>query len=125
MGLVEFNDLERFVATFSERTLKAMVKGIQDDKEIELSGIVDWMIARGRATPRTPYFFIHEYKQEESGTKSNRGQLLATMLAAQELNDDGKPIYGPMCWDVIGSLLFCRGGSTACQMHMWQPKRAS
>ncbi|MEM7531833.1 MAG: hypothetical protein AAF639_06645 [Chloroflexota bacterium] len=94
VGLVEFNDLERFVATFSERTLKAMVKGIQDDKEIELSGIVDWMIARGRATPRTPYFFIHEYKQEESGTKSNRGQLLATMLAAQELNDDGKPIYG-------------------------------
>jgi len=102
ISLADFNDPERFFSAFSERNLQAIVEGssgntgndVEKSREIELSGKVDWMIATGMATPGKPYFFIHEYKQEESGTKSNRGQLLATMLAAQELNTDGKPIYG-------------------------------
>jgi len=76
--LARFNDAERLVSTFS----------------IELSGKVDWMIASGMGRPEKSFFFIHLYKQEGRSTRSNSGQLLATMLAAQELNDDGKPIYG-------------------------------
>ncbi|MEM7536459.1 MAG: hypothetical protein AAF639_30020 [Chloroflexota bacterium] len=94
VSLADLNDADKFFSTFAERQLKATVKGIRDEEEIELYGKVDWMVAKGMATPSSPYFFIHEYKQEESGTKSNRGQLLATMLAAQELNNDCQPIYG-------------------------------
>ena len=92
--LARFNDAERLVSTFSERTLEAKVKSVRSHNDIELSGKVDWMIARGLGTPKKPFLFIHEYKQEGGGARSNSGQLLATMLAAQELNDDGKPIYG-------------------------------
>lgn len=94
ISLADFNDPERFFSAFSERNLLAVLRSSQNDKKIELSGKADWMVATGMATPGKPYFFVHEYKQEESGTKSNRGQLLATLLAAQELNSDGLPIYG-------------------------------
>jgi len=92
--LARFNDPERLISTFSERNLEAKVKGIRSNDDIELSGKIDWMIASGMGRPEKPFFFIHEYKQEGGSTRSNSGQLLATMLAAQELNDDGKPIYG-------------------------------
>ena len=92
--LARFNDAKRLVSTFSERILEAKVKSVRSHNDIELSGKVDWMIARGVGTPKKPFLFIHEYKQEGGGNRGNSGQLLATMLAAQELNDDGKPIYG-------------------------------
>ena len=60
VSLADFNDWDCFVGTFSKRNLMATVKGIQQEEEIELSGTVDWMIATGHGTPRTPYFFIHE-----------------------------------------------------------------
>ncbi|MEM7536436.1 MAG: hypothetical protein AAF639_29905 [Chloroflexota bacterium] len=92
--LAKFNDAKRLVSAFSERTIGANVQGVRSNNDIELSGKVDWMVASGMGIPKKPFFFIHEYKQEGGGTRSNSGQLLATMLAAQELNDDGKPMYG-------------------------------
>ena len=89
-----FNDAKRLISTFSERTLEAKVKSVRSNNDIELSGKVDWMIARGVGTPKKPFLFIHEYKQEGGGARGNSGQLLATMLAAHELNDDDEPMYG-------------------------------
>jgi RNA polymerase-interacting CarD/CdnL/TRCF family regulator len=41
-----------------------------------------------------PYFCLHEYKKESDPSGDPRGQVLIAMLAAQEMNQDGKPIYG-------------------------------
>ncbi|MEM7530606.1 MAG: hypothetical protein AAF639_00395 [Chloroflexota bacterium] len=103
VNLASFNDAKRLVSTFSERTIEAKVKGVRNHEDIELSGKVDWMVASGMGTPEKPFFFIHEYKQEGGSSRNNSGQLLATMLAAQELNDDRKPIYGAY---VVGRMWF-------------------
>ena len=85
--LVNFNDSD-FYQPFSQRQLKATIN------EIELVGIVDWLLASGKQIPRAPFFFIHEYKKEKGTSNDPLGQLLSTMLAANELNDTSKIIYG-------------------------------
>ncbi len=81
---------------FAERTLKATVDNYK------LSGLVDLMIASGHYEPESPYFCFHEYKRTHSGQGTDPvGQLLATMLAAQAINQDQQPIYGVY---VIGRL---------------------
>ncbi|MGB0929195.1 MAG: hypothetical protein ACPGVB_00370, partial [Chitinophagales bacterium] len=74
--------------------------------------------AIGRSQPRTPFFFIHEYKRQEGSSNDTKGQLLASMLAAHILNqtpptptlfnplpkhDKNMPIYG--CY-IIGRWWF-------------------
>ncbi len=74
---------------FFQRSLATTVQGT------ELGGIVDMIIARGWAKPTMPYFFLHEYKQDQAANKgSARGQLIAAMLAAQVLNANDKPLFG-------------------------------
>lgn len=73
---------------FYQRTLSATVN------EIEMGGIIDMEIAKGWKKPIKPYFFLHEYKQEQGGKGDARGQLLAAMITAQALNQDEKPIFG-------------------------------
>ena len=68
-----------------------------------LSGMVDFFVASGRRYPKHPYFFIHEFKKEHDSSGDPLGQLLVTMVAAQKLNNDGKPVYG--CY-VMGRLWF-------------------
>jgi hypothetical protein len=52
---------------------------------IELSGNVDFMVAKGRSKPIVPYFFIQEFKKLL--TPSNpKYQLVAQMLVALNLN---------------------------------------
>jgi hypothetical protein len=68
-----------------------------------LSGTVDFFVATGRRYPKHPYFFIHEFKKEHDSSGDPFGQLLVTMVAAQKLNNDGKPVYG--CY-VMGRLWF-------------------
>ncbi len=68
-----------------------------------LSGKVDFLVANGRRYPKHPYFFIHEFKKEHEASGDPLGQLLITMVAAQKLNNDGKPVYG--CY-VMGRLWF-------------------
>jgi len=59
-----------------------------------LSGVVDFVVAQGKHSPKHPYFMIHEYKKEYDSSNDPLGQLLAAMVAAQMLNNDGNPIYG-------------------------------
>jgi hypothetical protein len=50
------------------------------------SGIVDFMLASGKQTPKAPYFCIHEYKPEVNAANDPIGQLLIAMVAAREKN---------------------------------------
>ncbi len=58
------------------------------------SGKVEWMVARGRQSPKQPHFFLHEYKPEKNRDNDPLGQVLIAMVAAQIINNDDKPIYG-------------------------------
>uniref|UniRef100_UPI0040576F9E hypothetical protein n=1 Tax=Candidatus Electronema sp. TaxID=2698783 RepID=UPI0040576F9E len=68
-----------------------------------ISGVVDFFVASGKRYPKHPYFFIHEFKKEHEASGDPLGQLIVTMVAAQKLNNDGKPVYG--CY-VMGRLWF-------------------
>ncbi|MEM1003256.1 MAG: hypothetical protein AAF806_19710 [Bacteroidota bacterium] len=50
------------------------------------SGIVDFMLASGKQTPKAPYFCIHEYKPELNHANDPIGQLLIAMVAAKAEN---------------------------------------
>lgn len=82
---------------FSQRRLRAVVN------DIEIGGIVDYMIAQGRQIPKKPIFCLHEYKQEAKRDTDPKGQLLVEMVAAQEINADGRPVYG--CY-ITGRFVF-------------------
>jgi hypothetical protein len=91
LDLVKFDD-EKF-RIFYDRPLTAQVDGIT------LSGTVDMMVATGFQIPTTPFFCIHEYKQENKRDGDPKGQLLIEMIAAQAINNAeskyiNKPIYG-------------------------------
>lgn len=80
LDLVDFYLIDLKVATFSERELKITYKNAT------LQGKVDWMVASGIYAPQQPLFFIHEYKKEKGATNDPVGQLVATLFAAQILN---------------------------------------
>jgi len=88
---------EELYQSFIEREISV---AIDNDS---LSGMVDFFVASGRRYPKHPYFFIHEFKKEHESSGDPLGQLLVTMVAAQKLNNDGKPVYG--CY-VMGRLWF-------------------
>jgi len=74
---------------FSQRSLT-----LKTDK-VETSGIVDFMVARGKARPKEPLFFLHEYKQQHPSKKNDPlGQLLIAMVAAQLKNKNNDTVYG-------------------------------
>jgi len=73
---------------FSERGFKAVVG------EYELSGEPDAIIAKGRRSPKLPYFCFHEYKKANEPRGDPAAQALAAMVAAQELNGHKFPVYG-------------------------------
>jgi hypothetical protein len=75
---------------FTQRPMQ--IKYENDTKTSD--GLVEFMLARGKQTPRKPYFFLHEYKPEKRRDNDPRGQLLIAMVAAQKQNADGKMIYG-------------------------------
>ncbi len=86
--LVDF-DMPLYKCTFfAERYLSVSIK------DTTLYGFADWMVASGMTKPKSPYFFIHEYKPETEKQIDGRGQLLAIMLATQALNKDNEPVYG-------------------------------
>jgi hypothetical protein len=58
------------------------------------SGKVEFMLAKGKQTPQKPFFFLHEYKQENRKDNDPLGQLLIAMVAAQTQNADGEILYG-------------------------------
>ena len=87
--LIELTNLETdSFKAFTQRSLSAKINGI------EVSGRVDFMIAKGIKTAKPPYFCIHEYKQEIDFEGDPLGQLLIAMLASQTLNENKFPILG-------------------------------
>ncbi len=52
-----------------------------------LSGEPDFFLASGRDEPKTPYFFLQEYKREVKFTGHPKYQVLSAMLAAIKLNN--------------------------------------
>lgn len=87
--LLNLADLySKYFKIFTQRTLS-----IQTDT-VSASGKVDFMIARGKAIPKQPFFCLHEYKQENRRDNDPRGQLLISMVAAQNKNKVEVPIFG-------------------------------
>ena len=80
---------------FYHRSLKAKIN------KILVNGILDSVVATGYSDPLQPFFFLKEYKKSQGYDNEPFGQLLISMVAAQQLNNDGQPLYG--CY-VIGSL---------------------
>jgi hypothetical protein len=80
------------VKTFYERRLSGKVESRL------ISVVVDCMVAKPTKAirPETPYFFMQEFKRSKGDSHDPEGQMLAAMILAQELNQDGKPLYG--CW---------------------------
>ena len=85
-ALINFNTKE--FGMFSERFLGARIG------DYDLSGYPDAIVAKGRRSPKIPYFCFHEYKKEQENKGDPAGQCLAAMLEAQELNNNTRPIYG-------------------------------
>ncbi len=63
-------------------------------EEKKLWGVADFLVASGTQFPKEPVFFLHEYKKQLDTSNDPLGQLLAEMIAAQELNSRPHPIYG-------------------------------
>jgi hypothetical protein len=78
------------IATFFERPLKATINNYK------LSVICDCLVAtpKGLSTPKFPYFFLQEFKKGKGDSHDPEAQMLAAMLIAQQVNNDGKTIYG-------------------------------
>lgn len=91
LSLVDFTG-ENFNA-YANRSIKATIG------DIELNGIPDGMIAKGRREPEIPYFCFQEYKKEIDPNGHPAAQALGAMLVGQRLNENKSPIYG--CY-VIG-----------------------
>jgi hypothetical protein len=119
-GLAEWNEAElqynfitpfsrtvifknRYYNKFLQRKLSAQIN------EYRVQGVVDFMVATGVYEPEKPYFFIHEYKRFKGTEADPLGQLLITMLAAQQLNDDGEPIYGCYVFGAIWRFVLLEG----------------
>lgn len=79
--LVDFDLYDLEVASFSERPMQVIY-----NKSV-VQGKVEWMVANGLFEPEQPFFFIHEYKKEQDSSNDPVGQLLATLFAAQILNN--------------------------------------
>ncbi len=97
LELVDFDFEEYECHTFAERYLSANVGGYT------LYGFIDWFVALGTQIPDKPFFFIHEYKAEGAKDIDGRGQLLATMLATNALNEIETPMHGTF---ILGRLWF-------------------
>ena len=86
ISLVNF-DTKKF-HYFGERNISAIINNY------ELHGRVDGMVASGVWNPKTPYFFITEYKKEIEPPNNPMAQNLVEMLVAQKQNSEKFPIYG-------------------------------
>lgn len=83
-------DEPKRISTYFERRLAGKVK----DKPISVK--VDCMLATPMKSgrPKSPYFFLQEYKRSKGDDHDPEGQMLAAMILSQDLNADNKPLYG-------------------------------
>lgn len=71
-----------------------------------VQGNIDFMVATGRQTPRTPFYTLHEYKPEPGYTSYPLGQLLIAMVAAQKRNEAAGLDLPPYGAYVMGRFFF-------------------
>ncbi len=78
------------IKVFYERPLSGVVKGHS------LSVVADCLVATPLPfnTPDHPYFFLQEFKKRKGDKNDPEAQMIVAMLIAQEMNQDGKPIFG-------------------------------
>lgn len=77
------------IRTFYDKTISATVEGIF------LKTQTDFMIAKGILDlAKTPYFHFQEYKRDKDPHGDPMAQLVEAFLIAQEINKNGKPLYG-------------------------------
>jgi hypothetical protein len=78
------------IGVFFERQVSANI----DDKRISV--VTDCMVSSvlGFTTPQMPYFFMQEFKKSKGDKQDPEGQMLAAMIAAQYLNQNGNTLYG-------------------------------
>lgn len=90
-------EVEDKIVSFYERPMNATFKGTK------IGVICDCLLASpaGISTPKTPYFFLQEFKKQKGDSNDPEAQMLAAMLVAQYKNADNKPIYG--AW-LVGSI---------------------
>jgi hypothetical protein len=83
-------NVPRQVKVFYERPLTATIQGY------DLNVTADCFVAKPLQfnEPSTPYYFLQEYKKGRGESKDPEAQMLTAMLIAQELNQDGKVLYG-------------------------------
>jgi hypothetical protein len=86
LDLVDFN--QKNSKAFFERTFEVKV-----NNDV-LKGNVECVIARGKRSPKAPFFCLHEYKKEIDSSSDPLGQVLIAMVAAQMINQDSEPVYG-------------------------------
>ncbi len=87
--LVDMVDFEQEnYQPFSQRHLSAKIG------ELEVGGIVNFVVATGIQHPQRPFYCLHEYKQERKRERDPLGQLLMAMVVAQAKNQTNMPIYG-------------------------------
>lgn len=84
-------NIESVCKTFFERSLLGVINNY------ELNIVTDCMVAsyNEAGLPVNPYFFLQEFKQAQRfGRTDPEGQVMASMLLAQQINQDNKPVYG-------------------------------
>lgn len=91
LGLARFTEPYRF-NLFAERRISAVVSS--EDKDVELTGEPDGLLATGYREPEVPMFAFTRYKRELDPNGDPVGQTLAAMLVGQTLNGHRQPLYG-------------------------------
>lgn len=87
--IAKMEDVPR-IKMFFERPIHAIVDSFLIDVKVDCMLATPW----GQATPQHPYFFLQEFKQEKKKSLDPEAQMLAAMVAAQEINKNGKPLFG-------------------------------
>ena len=89
--LFDYVDIEEDgeLEIFFERSLAAPLQGVKQNVKC------DCLLARpfGIYEPQAPYFFLQEFKKQKQNEDAE-GQMLLAMLIAQQINKNGKPLYG-------------------------------
>jgi hypothetical protein len=87
--LADFAELKK-IGVFFERPITA------EFEQGKISVVTTCMVSSvyGFTTPETPYFFMQAFKKSKGDKQDPEGQMLAAMIAAQKLNNNGKVMYG-------------------------------
>lgn len=94
LELGQINDDNQVIGYFDK-----IISATIDDIKLVVKS--DFMLAKGILDVyETPFFHFQEYKPYKNPSGDSMAQLLEAFLIAQEMNQNGKPIYGV---DIMGA----------------------